>query len=125
MSNPKTNVNSAISVHSEFPAPAAPSFCEAGHPRELLSGCGVPEDFITYQPSLIGTMQPIQYQSCFISDSSQDDEFARRLHERMRAEKLRVWSAPEDMQGVRNSSSQSTGPSRSTIACCWCSRSTA
>ena len=44
-------------------------------------------------------MQPIQYQSCFISDRSQDDEFARRLHEKMRGEKLRVWFAPEDMQG--------------------------
>lgn len=26
-------------------------------------------------------------------------EFARRLHEKMRGEKLRVWFAPEDMQG--------------------------
>ncbi len=64
-----------------------------------MRGCGVAEDFITYLPSLIGTMQPIQYQSCFISDSSQDEEFARRLHEKMRGEKLRVWFAPEDMQG--------------------------
>ena len=61
----------------------------------------MPEDFITYLPSLIGTMQPIQYQSCFISDRSQDEEFARRLHEKMRGEKLRVWFAPEDMQGGR------------------------
>ncbi|MEK6261520.1 MAG: toll/interleukin-1 receptor domain-containing protein [Planctomycetota bacterium] len=68
-------------------------------PEEFLRGCGVPEDFITYLPSLVGTMQPIQYQSCFISYSSRDDEFARRLHERMRAEKLRVWFAPEEMQG--------------------------
>ena len=44
-------------------------------------------------------MQPIQYQSCFISDRSQDEEFTRRLHEKMRGEKLRVWFAPEDMQG--------------------------
>ena len=44
-------------------------------------------------------MQPIQYQSCFISYSSRDEEFARRLHEKMRGEKLRVWFAPEDMQG--------------------------
>ncbi len=71
---------------------------EAG-PPVYLRGCGVPEDFITYVPSLSGTMQPIQYQSCFISDSSQDEEFARRLHEKMRGEKLRVWFAPEDMQG--------------------------
>ena len=68
-------------------------------PEEFLRGCGVPEDFITYLPSLIGAMQPIQYQSCFISYSSQDEEFARRLHEKMRGEKLRVWFAPEDMQG--------------------------
>ncbi len=59
----------------------------------------MPEDFIADLPSLIGTMQPIQYQSCFISDSSQDEEFARRLHEKLRGEKLRVWFAPEDMQG--------------------------
>jgi len=65
----------------------------------LALDCGVPEDFITYLPSLIGTMQPIQYQSCFISDRSQNNEFARRLHEKMRGEKRRVWFAPEDRQG--------------------------
>ena len=31
-SNPKDNVNCAISVHSGFLVPAAPSFCEAGPP---------------------------------------------------------------------------------------------
>jgi len=54
-------------------------------PEEFLRGCGVPEDLITYLPSLVGTMQPIQYQSCFISYSSKDDEFARRLHEKKRS----------------------------------------
>ena len=44
-------------------------------------------------------MQPIQYPSWFISDRSRDDEFARRLHEKLRGEKLRVWFAPDDMQG--------------------------
>ena len=39
---------------------------------------------------IVGTMPPIQYQSGFISDSSQDEEFVRRLHEKMRGEKLRV-----------------------------------
>ena len=38
------------------------------------------EDFITDLPSLIGTMQPIHYQSCLISDNSQGDEFARHLN---------------------------------------------
>ena len=41
--------------------------------KSKIRGCGMPEDFITYLPSLIGTMQPIQYQSCFISDSSQNE----------------------------------------------------
>ena len=68
-------------------------------PETFLRGCGVPEGLITYLPALLGTMQPIQYQSCFISYSSRDDEFARRLHGRMRDEKLRVWFAPEDMRG--------------------------
>ena len=93
--NPNIAVKCTISAHSEFLVPGPP----AKVPEEFLRGCGVPEDFITYLPSLIGTMQPIQYQSCFISDRSQDDEFARRLHEKMRGEKLRVWFAPEHMQG--------------------------
>ena len=38
-------------------------------------------------------------ESCFISYSHKDEGFARRLYDRMRGEKLRVWFAPEDMQG--------------------------
>ncbi len=75
-------------------------------PEAFLRGCGVPEDLITYLPSLIGAMEPIQFQSCFISYSSKDDEFARRLYGRMRGEKLRVWFAPEDMQGGKKSIEQ-------------------
>jgi TIR domain len=68
-------------------------------PEAFLRGCGVPDSFIEYIPALIGAIQPIQYHACFISYSTKDDAFARRLHERMRAEHLRVWFAPEDMQG--------------------------
>jgi hypothetical protein len=68
-------------------------------PEVFLRGCGVPDAFIEYLPSLIGAMQPIQFYSCFISYSSTDEEFAKRLHERMRAEHLRVWFAPEDIKG--------------------------
>ncbi len=68
-------------------------------PGAFLRGCGVPEDLIAYLPSLIGAMEPIQFQSCFISYSSKDDEFARRLYDKMRGEKLRVWFDQEDMQG--------------------------
>jgi uncharacterized protein YjbI with pentapeptide repeats len=68
-------------------------------PEAFLRGCGVPDSFIEYIPSLIGAIQPIQFYSCFISYSTRDNDFARRLHERMRAEHLRVWFAPEDMPG--------------------------
>ena len=35
---------------------------------------------------------------CFISYSGKDEEFARRLYERMLCEKLRVWFAPEALR---------------------------
>ncbi len=36
--------------------------------------------------------------SCFISYSSKDEEFAQKLHARLKAEGLKVWFAPEDVQ---------------------------
>lgn len=68
-------------------------------PEVFLRGCGVPDTLIEQIPSLIDAMQPVQFYSCFISYSSKDEDFARRLHERMRAEQLRVWFAPEDIKG--------------------------
>ena len=54
---------------------------------------------IAYLPSLVGAMEPIQFYSCFISHSSADKDFARRLHwPRMREERLRVWSDDVDMR---------------------------
>lgn len=66
-------------------------------PEVFLRSCGLPEDFITYMRSL--TAQPVQFYSCFISYSGKDEEFARRLHSRMREAELRVWFAPENMKG--------------------------
>ena len=68
-------------------------------PELFLQGIGVPDVLIQYLPSLAGAMRPIQYYSCFISYSTKDDAFAKRLHKRMRAEHLRVWFAPEDIKG--------------------------
>lgn len=51
------------------------------------------------QAALVGAMQPIQFYSCFISYSTTDEEFAKRLQARLVQEKLRVWFAPEDIQG--------------------------
>jgi len=68
-------------------------------PEAFLLGCGVPKSLIEYLPSLLGAIQPIQFYSCFISYSTQNDDFAHRLHGRMQQEQLRVWFAPEDMKG--------------------------
>src|SRR5581483_7189263 len=65
-------------------------------PGMFLRGCGVPEQFITYARSLVG--QAIQFYSCFISYSSQDQEFAERLNSDLRAKGLRCWFAPEDLK---------------------------
>lgn len=68
-------------------------------PESFLLGCGLPQSFIDYIPSLIGAVEPFQYKSCFISYSTKDDDFAKRLHSRLRDAKVRVWFAPEDMKG--------------------------
>ena len=68
-------------------------------PKVFLRGCGIPDDFIAFIPSHFGIQQAIQFYSCFISYSTRDKEFARRLYSRMRDEKLRVWFAPEEMKG--------------------------
>jgi hypothetical protein len=68
-------------------------------PESFLRGCGVPESFIEYLPALLGAMQPIQFYSCFISYSTKDEAFAKRLYSKMRDNNLRVWFANEDLKG--------------------------
>lgn len=65
-------------------------------PLEFLRGAGVPDNFITYMHSLsyIG----FEFYSCFISYSSQDQEFASRLHVDLQSNGVRCWFAPEDLQ---------------------------
>ena len=68
-------------------------------PVKFLRGCGLPDNFIAYIPSLFYQTDAVQFYSCFISYSSIDAQFAKRLYSRMRDEDLRVWYAPEDMKG--------------------------
>jgi len=65
----------------------------------FLRGCGVPNSLIEYLPSLLGAMEPIQFYSCFISYSTKDEAFAKRIHSKMRDNNLRVWFANEDLKG--------------------------
>ncbi|MGA3327345.1 MAG: toll/interleukin-1 receptor domain-containing protein [Terriglobia bacterium] len=62
-------------------------------PEAFLRGAGVPEDFITYMPSLVG--KAIDFYSCFISYSSKDDDFAQRLYADLQAKNVRCWKFDE------------------------------
>lgn len=68
-------------------------------PEAFLQGAGVPAPFITYIASL--TAEAIQYYSCFISYSHEDEAFAQRLHSDLQGKGVRSWFAPEDIQGGR------------------------
>jgi hypothetical protein len=46
--------------------------------------------------SLVG--KPIEFYSCFISYSSKDADFAKRLHADLQAQNVRCWFAPEDLK---------------------------
>jgi hypothetical protein len=65
-------------------------------PEAFLREAGVPDSFIEYMRSLVG--KPIDYYSCFISYSSKDDAFARRLCADLRSNHVRCWFAPEDLK---------------------------
>jgi hypothetical protein len=62
----------------------------------FLQGAGIPDSFITYARSLIN--KPIEFYSCFISHSSNDESFARRLHADLQSRGVRCWFAPEDLK---------------------------
>jgi hypothetical protein len=69
-------------------------------PVSFLRGAGMPEELITYLPSLV-TGKAIEFYSCFISYSSKDDEFAKRLHADLQSRGVRCWYATEDIKGGR------------------------
>jgi len=69
---------------------------EGDIPEVFLRGAGVPDAFITYVRSLV--VRPIDYYTCFISYSSKDDPFARRLYADLQSHGVRCWFAPEDMK---------------------------
>lgn len=65
-------------------------------PQVFLRGAGVPDLFIDYMHSLVGTT--FEFYSCFISYSSRDQEFATRLHADLQDNGVRCWFAPYDVQ---------------------------
>ncbi len=65
-------------------------------PERFLRGCGVPDGFITYVRSL--TAEAIEFYSCFISYSAEDEDFAKRIYSDLQSEGVRCWFAPEDLK---------------------------
>lgn len=67
-----------------------------GSALHFLRGAGVPDEWIDdYRAHAI---RPIQYHSCFISYSHQDEDLAHRLHADLQDQGVRCWFAPEDMK---------------------------
>lgn len=65
-------------------------------PLVFLRGCGLPDQYIDYLPSLLS--QAIQFYSCFISHSTVDRRFAERIYSDLQNKNVRCWYAPEDLK---------------------------
>jgi hypothetical protein len=65
-------------------------------PLVFLRGCGLPDSLIEYLPSFLS--KPIEFYSCFISYSSNDQDFADRLHADLQNKGVRCWFATEDLK---------------------------
>ena len=66
-------------------------------PIQFLRGIGLSDIFIDHIPALF-LDQAIQFYSCFISYSSKDEKFAKRLHADLQDKGIRCWFAPEDIK---------------------------
>ena len=71
--------------------------CSGQLPMSFLRGCGLPETLINYLPAILN--QAIQYNSCFISYSTEDHDFATRLYADLQNKGVRCWFAPHNVQG--------------------------
>ncbi|MEX2491251.1 MAG: toll/interleukin-1 receptor domain-containing protein [Nitrospirales bacterium] len=67
-------------------------------PLTFLRGCGLPEPFITYLPSLNTAAQsnPLLFYDCFISYAEVDDLFSERLYNDLQGASVRCWRWKED-----------------------------
>jgi TIR domain/Pentapeptide repeats (8 copies) len=67
-----------------------------GSALHFLRGAGIPDEWIDFYRSTM--MHPIQYQSVFISYSSDDESLSKRLHADLQANGVRCWFAPHDLK---------------------------
>jgi hypothetical protein len=67
-------------------------------PEAFLRNAGIPENFVVYMKSLVGSPGAFEFYSCFISYASPDQSFAERLYADLQANRVRCWFAPHDVQ---------------------------
>src|ERR1019366_1510970 len=67
-----------------------------GSMLHFLRGAGISDEWIGFYRATI--MHPIQYQSVFISYSSDDESISKRLHADLQANGVRCWFAPHDLK---------------------------
>jgi len=81
-------------------------------PEEFLRGVGLDDAWIRHVRSLAEQVStaaqlnprgllPLQFSSCFISYSTEDDEFAGRLYHDLQGAGVRCWFAPRDIRAGR------------------------
>ena len=68
-------------------------------PKHFLRGAGVPDDFLNLMKSL--STSGLEFQSCFMSYSTIDADFAEHLHGDLQGQGVRCWFAPHDIKGGR------------------------
>ncbi len=98
--NDLSEVKGLDSVRHEAPSTIGIDTIYRSHgkiPIAFLRGAGVPENFIEYMGSLTG--RALEFYSCFISYSTKDREFAKRLHADLQDKGVRCWFAPHDIHG--------------------------
>jgi hypothetical protein len=67
-----------------------------GIPQTFLLGTGLPQAFVDFLPSLME--RPFEFYSCFISYTTKDEDFARRLYTDLQELGIRSWFAPQELR---------------------------
>ncbi len=60
-------------------------------PKKFLEGCGLPDAYIEYLPSIIAASDAISFYSTFISYSHADKAFATKVHDYLQDKGIRCW----------------------------------
>jgi uncharacterized protein YjbI with pentapeptide repeats len=87
----------------------------AGTTTDFFREAGIPENLLTYLFSLVA--EPIQFYSCFISYSTEDQAFAERLYADLQASGIRCWFAPHQISAGRKLHEQIIDAIRVLTAC--------